>query len=362
MTSSLLFIPDISGFTNFVQTTEINHSQHVIAELLEKLLAANKYSMELAEVEGDALFFYKENQLLAKKELFDQMEAMYIAFYSHLRLLEKNRVCTCRACSTAINLELKIVVHTGSFQFIEIQDRRKPFGEAVIQVHRLLKNSVNSDNYVLISKDMVEVINMNSINESSLFNFKKGKDVYDDKTLEYIYAEVNVDDLKLKSFDEGKMMDFTKQPDLVFEKNYAINSADLTEIITNYKYRHLWETSADEIIYEEKEVTRKGSSHVCVVNGEQFNFKVVTKKGKGGELIYGEETSNIPIMDKFYQFFTIESISENESKLKVQLYVQAKNIIQKLMIYFLAKKTFSKKMDKSLSMIAKVCVKYNDQT
>jgi len=37
MTKLLLFILDISGFTHFVQTTEVGHSQHVIAELLRCL-------------------------------------------------------------------------------------------------------------------------------------------------------------------------------------------------------------------------------------------------------------------------------------------------------------------------------------
>ena len=41
MTSSLLFLPDISGFTEFVQNTEVEHSQHVISELLEVLIEAN---------------------------------------------------------------------------------------------------------------------------------------------------------------------------------------------------------------------------------------------------------------------------------------------------------------------------------
>ncbi len=41
MTNSLLFIPDISGFTQFVQNTEVDHSQHVISELLEVLITAN---------------------------------------------------------------------------------------------------------------------------------------------------------------------------------------------------------------------------------------------------------------------------------------------------------------------------------
>ena len=58
MSKSLLFIPDISGYTNFIQTTEVEHSQHVIAELLEILIDANDSGFELAEIEGDALFFY----------------------------------------------------------------------------------------------------------------------------------------------------------------------------------------------------------------------------------------------------------------------------------------------------------------
>ena len=59
MNSSLLFLPDISGFTEFVQTTEVGHIQHIISELLQLLIDADILDLELAEVEGDALFFYK---------------------------------------------------------------------------------------------------------------------------------------------------------------------------------------------------------------------------------------------------------------------------------------------------------------
>ena len=109
MSKSLLFIPDISGFTKFVKTTEVEHSQHVIAELLEVLIAANTQNMVLAEVEGDALFFYKEGQVLSQEKLLAQIESMYTAFYSHLRRIEKHRICPCMACTTVSDLELKII-------------------------------------------------------------------------------------------------------------------------------------------------------------------------------------------------------------------------------------------------------------
>ena len=39
--SGLLFIPDISGFTDFVNETEVDHSRYIIQELLDTLINAN---------------------------------------------------------------------------------------------------------------------------------------------------------------------------------------------------------------------------------------------------------------------------------------------------------------------------------
>jgi len=124
MAKSLLFLPDISGFTEFVQNTEVAHSQHVISELLEVLIQANTQDLQLAEIEGDALFFYKE-EVPSLEKLLAQVETMFTAFYSHLELLKKNRVCPCNACSMAPNLQLKIVAHSGELQFITVQNKRK---------------------------------------------------------------------------------------------------------------------------------------------------------------------------------------------------------------------------------------------
>ena len=84
MKNSLLFIPDISGFTKFVQSTEKEHSLHVISELFDILIDANTLKLELAEVEGDALFFYKNEDVPSREKLLSQIESMLTAFHSHL--------------------------------------------------------------------------------------------------------------------------------------------------------------------------------------------------------------------------------------------------------------------------------------
>lgn len=351
MSKSLLFIPDISGFTNFIQTTEAEHSQHVIAELLEILIAANTQQLKLAEVEGDALFFYKENEILSQEKLLAQVETMYTAFYSHLEQLKKNRICPCMACSSASKLELKIIIHAGDLQFIEVQKNRKPFGEAVIQAHRLLKNSIKSDNYTLISKDLVTELKMPSNYRSSLFAFQEGEDGYDGKTIGYEFSIIKVEQLKLKPFQESQLITLGRKPNLLFQRTFPVSAGRLLEFITNYKYRHQWAKGTDEILYNEKEVTRIGSKHMCVIGSQHLDFKVVTKKNSKGDIVYGEVTSSPKPIDTVYQFFDIEPVNDQSSKLSVEVYLEAKSIIKKLLIFLVIESAFKKNMTESLGAL-----------
>ena len=153
--SSLLFIPDISGFTAFVQHTAITHSQYIIAELLEVIAKANELGLELAEIEGDALLFYKHLDLPPLEALWQQARNMFLAFHTHLQHYEARRICDCDACSTAVNLSLKIIAHAGVIGFVEALGRQKPHGEDVIIVHRLLKNAIQHRAYLLLSEALV---------------------------------------------------------------------------------------------------------------------------------------------------------------------------------------------------------------
>jgi hypothetical protein len=59
--STLIFIPDISGFTDFVHRTEIKHSRHFIFELLEIIISRDQLGMQDSEIEGDAFLCYKDS-------------------------------------------------------------------------------------------------------------------------------------------------------------------------------------------------------------------------------------------------------------------------------------------------------------
>lgn len=351
MTASLLFLPDISGFTEFVQNTEVEHSQHVISELLEVLIEANTEQLLLAEVEGDALFFYKENEIPSLEKLLAQVEHMFSAFYSHLKLLEKNRICPCNACSTAPNLQLKIIAHSGELQFINVQNNRKPFGSQVIEAHRLMKNSVNSDNYVLFSKDLTNHIHLSDSYRTKLFNFSEGNNTYDGKQLDYLFSIIDKKELKLKPFEQARKVHFNKPASLVFEKQFPISADQLLEYITNYSYRKFWVDGVDSFEYNQNEVTRIGSEHVCVINQKHLNFITVIKDVKPEQLVYGELTKSPQPVDALYQFHIISPLTSNSCNLTTEVYFEAKSPIKKILIYVLLKKVFKKNIKKALNKL-----------
>ncbi len=349
MSKSLLFIPDISGYTKFIQTTEIEHSQHVISELLEVLVGANTHNLKLAEIEGDALFFYKENEIPSQENLLAQIESMFTAFYSHLKMLEKNRICPCNACATAPNLQLKIVAHSGHLQHIEVQGTRKPFGEEVIEAHRLLKNSVDSDNYALVSRKLALDIMLSPYYSSKVFRFRQGSDSYDDREVEYIYSIIDPSELKLRSFVQPKMVSFDGPPQVTVTKQFPIAANELMEHITNYSLRHNWQKGVDRLEYQENQVTRLNTEHACVINGKHLDFVTIAKNPEPTGLVYGELTHSHPFFDKFYQFYIFSPTSEQSCELKVEFYWSTYSLYKKLLGWILGKKSVHKSAEGGLN-------------
>src|SRR5882672_5322793 len=147
--SATILIPDISGYTEFLTKTELVHSSHIINELLEAILAANRGEFVLSEVEGDALLLYHKGEPIDADTLVGQCLSMFESFHTQLKIIERDSICHCGACQTASNLSLKFVAHHGVVQEIKVMQFTKCSGLDMVVAHRLMKNRIASDEYVL---------------------------------------------------------------------------------------------------------------------------------------------------------------------------------------------------------------------
>ena len=143
----LFFIPDLGGFTKFIAETEIQHSQHIIKELLEILVDANTLGMKVSEFEGDAVLFYRNGAPPSLERLVQQARKMYLDFHTQLKKFEYSRVCQCGACAGAGSMMLKMVAHFGSAGTMQVKNHVKFIGKDIIIAHPLLKNSVTVPEY-----------------------------------------------------------------------------------------------------------------------------------------------------------------------------------------------------------------------
>lgn len=150
---ALIFIPDINGFTHFVTQTPILHSKDIIGELLETVMNNNQLDLEISEIEGDAILFYRFGPAPSMDELTSQITQIVGAFEQTLRAYERTRLCGCQACEISHQLAIKFIVHYGPVTSMVVGDFAKLLGPAVIVVHRLLKNEVNQEQYALLSED-----------------------------------------------------------------------------------------------------------------------------------------------------------------------------------------------------------------
>jgi len=150
----LIFIPDISGFSRFVNETEIEHSRLIIQELLETLINANHIGLEVSEVEGDAILFYRFGDPPALEEVYRQVESMFTSFHRNLQVYDIRKYCQCDACIASAALTLKVITHYGEFTGYSVKTFNKLIGRDVIVAHELLKNDIEQHEYWLVTSSL----------------------------------------------------------------------------------------------------------------------------------------------------------------------------------------------------------------
>ena len=159
-----LILADVSGFTRFVTTTELEHGSDIIAALLDEVVGHLSPPLEIQEIEGDAVFALGgEGSPLPKSRLLEVLEDAFAAFKARQRAMQEAEICPCGACQQTGTLDLKMVVHHGRFLRHMVGGRNRVTGTAVILVHRLLKNGLGrKGGYALLTEPVLRSLGIDA--------------------------------------------------------------------------------------------------------------------------------------------------------------------------------------------------------
>jgi uncharacterized protein YndB with AHSA1/START domain len=166
-----LVIADISGYTQFLTDSELDHANGIISDLLNSIIGAMQTPLAVSSIEGDAIFMYGEMaDEMAGQTILESVELLYCAFAEALGNMVLNTTCQCNACVNINSLGLKIVMHCGEYLKTTIGTMTTLSGPDVIAVHLLLKNhvveSTGIDDYLLLTQACVDDLGVQGIVKS----------------------------------------------------------------------------------------------------------------------------------------------------------------------------------------------------
>ena len=332
---ALLFMPDISGFTQFVNETEILHSQQIVQELLETLIECNQIGLQVGEIEGDAIFFYKLGDKPDMPTLLRQVEVMFTTFHQHLKLYDQQRICPCKACESAVKLALKVVSHYGEVTGIAVKDHNKLFGKDVIVIHRLLKNNLNKKEYVLVTDQLANGSTQDTLPQ--WYTPQLATETYDVGEIQFHFSDLSNLHGSIPPITSPKYNSASKTY-VAFTEEKVIDAPIFSVFgaIFDLPQRSRWMDGVKGIeMVSNDHVPRVGTKHRCIV-GEKNNPIIVTESVRIAP-------DDIEMVEMRLQGdggcrYRLQKISEDQTKLSIDMIVKDSFVIKRMFNLFMKSK------------------------
>jgi hypothetical protein len=324
----LLFIPDISGFTRFINETEVDHSRQIIQELLEILIDANDMGLEVSEIEGDAILFYKFGNPPLLKEVYQQVEKMFCLFHRSIDAYNRLRYCQCKACVSVANLTLKVITHYGEFTGYNVKNFSKLIGKDIIVAHQLLKNDIKHHEYWLITKSLLQHAPL--INLAEWMQWCSSSKQIEAGEIPFHYTSLSAlkNELPPESFPDLTLS--KKEKMISLSKEYETDIITLFHASGDFSYRSRWYEGLKKVEVLNHFLPRVGMQCRCIFeNGESITYS--SSYHYQPDRIEFSETDE---HKKTSTYYTLEKTGDNKTKLTLDFYIEktiASSILFKLM-------------------------------
>ena len=348
----LLFIPDISGFTRFVNESEIEHSRLIIQELLETIINANQIGLEISEIEGDAILFYKYGDTPDIASLYKQVEKMFCEFHRNLITYEYRRLCQCEACTSAIDLSLKVITHYGEFTDYHVKNFKKLIGKDIIVAHQLLKNDIVQHEYWLVTPPVAGNDKPGSL--TSWMEWNRSVKPTDGGEIPFYYTQLSQlkNELPPDRLPQLELRDKSKV--MFFSKEYETDIITLFHATGDFNFRSRWQDGVRRV---------EGINHFLPRVGTRC--RLVMEEGEA--VIYNSSFSFHPERISFSEtdekkqqsvYYLLEKITDDTTRLTVDFYM-TKNILKETLFKMSRKNRMEASFHRSLENLAELVKQIN---
>jgi len=211
---------------------------------------------------------------------------MFESFHSQIKIIERDSVCQCGACKTASNLSLKFVAHHGMVQEIKVRQFTKCSGVDMVVAHRLLKNRIASDEYILVTPSCFDC---SSLGQSpGALTWQRSSDEYPAiGTIEYQYAAL--DGVRRTIPDPAPRISPVIE---LGEHTVAVEidapMLEVHQLVIDLDQRPRW-LSAVERLDRPATTERIGLRHVCIFHGLTVEWVTVKSEIGDDEITYVED-------------------------------------------------------------------------
>ena len=271
-----LLIADITGYTAFLRESELDHARDSLRSLLDLLIEHTKSPLVISRLEGDAVISYApEGSFQQGQTLVELIEGTYVEFRRALDLMVLNTSCNCLACRNIPNLDLKFIVHYGTFALEPLPAYTELIGNDVNLIHRLTKNSVSEKigytAYVLYSKAALEHLAM--------------PDLFDELT-PHIESYEHIGEVAVYLLDMHPIWEHRKhryhtvvepqEANITYEKEFSLPPALLWEYLTKPEYRTVIFGADNQRIEDLKQGRiADGSVYICAHGNNVIQQSIV---------------------------------------------------------------------------------------
>ncbi len=309
-----MVIADVSGYTRYLLDTELEHSQDVLADLMETVVSRLGSVLTINRLEGDAAFAYTLDSEIEPSMLLDTIEQTYFGFRSRLRDINQATTCECNACRLIPSLDLKFVSHSGRFVLNTVAGRQELTGTDVVIVHRLLKNSVREElglsAYSLLTEACVTELGLDPV----ILGMVEHRESYDDVGEILTYVE-DLEAAWQRAQERQRVFVLPADSQFEFVAEFPAPVAVLWDFTTDPRKRLLWLAEITRIDEKNPRGRRgPGTTSHCVHGKGAFTEEILDWH----PFQYFTQRIDIPMLGSTVQTYEFKPIGEETTELRIR--------------------------------------------